>query len=205
MLPNEYVGKVFGRPYSVFSAYQKIIVLQEGIVLHNLFKPTCWQAQVLFSTCGLDTSRERILVQKSHLFTQKFNMAPRLASNDVPSAAPMVLDFTKETFASGHYVAHIRASPHDDWEGVVEVCGAVLKYTLCENAKLFLQMLEVEDLVRLYRVNFPLGDHLMWMCIAKHRTDIAVRLPVLRTFKVTRLTEREIQRQELFNDMNGRS
>eukprot|EP00435_Cladocopium_sp_Y103_P040475 s494_g11.t1 len=117
------------------------------------------------------------------------------------SRLPEILEVKKAHFGGDHTFTYVRASKSMAWEEAVEVNGMVVKWAFSNHGNLYLSWLEFHDVIHLYRTNFYVGECVMWTCFFNNRPDWGVKLPTLRTLNRSRLTEREVLRQEHFDQV----
>ena len=79
------------------------------------------------------------------------------------SAWPIVLDIQKKHYGGDHVHTYIRASRDHEWGQVSEVCGMLMMWTLSNHSQLYLSWLVFDDVARLYRTIFHVGESFMWM------------------------------------------
>eukprot|EP00435_Cladocopium_sp_Y103_P031538 s46_g8.t1 len=119
---------------------------------------------------------------------------------------PLVLQSKKVSYeGSMHTYTFIRESERYEWEEVVEVNGLLLKWAIRKFTGQLLEFLDQHDFRSLCRTKFVIGECLMWNLFTHCCPDLAITMPVLRTLKSSRLLEREVVRQEIFEDGLGRA
>ena len=116
---------------------------------------------------------------------------------------PIQLHYEKRHYGGDHIFTYIRASDLHEWEETVEVNGLVMKWAFSKFGRFFVPLLEIQELIHLYRTNCNIGEMVMWTCLFNQRSDLALKLPILRTLKMSRLLDKETMRQDMFEQEIG--